>query len=288
MGYQPHTRGRGQRFGRPVRRKTSSRERREQQGTSTFYQEREQTDPSELSLKVTNVLKHLGEQRFALPPYSEHFQRWLKDVQGILTELETELPRAADEQYRSTTQKILTEVDEGLRKRVELEKTSAESSSNLQKQLATTEIELTRLDNEYNKQSREIKRRHEKASQELRHEIDELGRQRLRLLHKKSGLLDRIFKRSETGIEEKTSSLQSRKSALGDRNNLLKSELEKIRVDREINRKRLLKAQKELRTKFTEQRENIHDDALEIRKRTCEELQRAVSEAVNRFLNQST
>lgn len=255
---------------------------------STYYQEREQVNPSELSLKVTNALKHLGEQRFALPPYSEHFQRWLKDVHGILTEFETKLSDAVDEQYRNTTQKALTEVDVDLKNRIELEKTSAEASSSMQQQLTATEIELTRVDNEYNKQSRDFRRRHERAFQELQHEIDELGRQRLRFLRRKSSLLDRIFRRSETKLEEKTSSLQSKKNALENRKVLLRNELEKSRADHEIKRKRLVEEQKELRAKLATERANTHDDAVEMRKRTCEELQRAVSEAVDRLLNPST
>jgi len=255
---------------------------------STFYQEREQINPSELSTKVINVLKHLGEQKFALPPYSEHFERWLKDVRGILTELETKLPGLADEQYQSTTQRIIMEIEEGLKKRIELEKTGTETSSTLQKQLTATEIEIRRLDSEYNKQYRDVKRRHEKASKELQREIDELGRQRLNFLHKKSGLLDRIFKRSETRLQEKTNSLQSKKSALGDRNTRLKSESERIRADHATKRERILEEQNKLQTKLAEQREHTHDDALAIRKGTCEELQRAISEAVNRCLNKPT
>lgn len=287
MGYQQRMRGRSQRFRRPSTRKAGSRERRKEQAIPVFYQEAEQVNPSEVSGKVTNALKHLGDQRFALPPYAEHFQRWLKDVKGILAEFETKLAGAVDQQYRDSTQRALIEVQEGLNKRIEGEKNSADSSLNLQQQLTTTEIELSKLENEYNKQSREIRRRHERTSRELQQEIDVLGKQRLRLLRKKSNLLDRIFKRSKSKLEQKTSSLQSKKNALGDRNILLKKELEKSRADHETKRKRLLEEQKALRAKLAEQRENTQDDALEIRKRTCEELQRAISETVNRFLNQS-
>jgi len=142
-----------------------------------------------------------------------------------------------------------------------------------------------KVDNEYNKQSREVKRKHEKISKELQRQIDELGKQRLNFLHKKSGLLDKIFKRSETRLQEKTSSLQSKKSELGETNVLLNSELEKIRVDHAIERKRITEQQNKLRTKLAEQREDTHDDALAIRKRACEELQQAITAAVNRYLN---
>jgi chromosome segregation ATPase len=267
-------------------RKASSRERTGEQATSVYYQEPEQVNPSEVSMKVTNVLKHLGDQRFALPPYAEHFERWLKDVKGILAEFEAELAKAVDQQYRDSTQRALTEIQQGLNKRIEEEKSSVQSALNVQQQLTGSEIELSRLENEYNRQSREIRRRHERASRELQQEINELGKQRLGLIRRKTSLLDRIFKRSESRLEEKTSSLRSRKNALGETKVLLEKELKKSRADHETKRKHLLEVQNALRARLAEQRENTHDDALLIRRQTCEELQRAISEAVNRFLNQ--
>jgi len=285
MGYQPRMRGRSRRFGRPTTKKSGSRQRREDQTTSVFYEEPEQVNPSELSMKVTNAIKHLGDQRFALPPYAEHFQRWLKDVQGILTEFETKLAGAVDQQYRDSAQKALIEVQEGLNKRIEDEKQTAGSFSNIQQQLTAIEIELSKLEGEYNKQNREIKRKHEDASGELQREIYKLGKQRLSLLRKKSNLLDRIFKRSEAKLEEKTSSLQSKKNALGDKETQFKKQLEKSRTDHEIKRKYLLKEQNALRAKLADQRGDTQDDALEIRKRACDALQQTVTEAVNRFQN---
>jgi len=288
MGYQPRMRGRGRRFGRRTMRKTSSREREEQQNASVFYQEPEQVNPSEVSLKVTNALKHLGDQRFPLPPYGEHFQRWLKDVKGILTEFETRLVDAADQEYRDNAQKALATVQGGLNKRIEEEKISGDSSLSLRRRLTTIEIELSRLENEYNKQSREIRRRQERVSQELQQEIDELGRQRLMLLSRRPNLLGRILKRSGSVVDEKTSSLQSKRNELGDAKSRFNKELKESRADHELKRKRLLNEQEVLRTKLAEQREDTQDDALEIRRRTCEELQQAINDAVSRSMNKST
>jgi hypothetical protein len=202
-------------------------------------------------------------------------------------EFETSLGEAADQQYKDDAQRIMITAQEELKKRIQEEKMTADSSSSLQKQLTSIEIGLSKLENDYNRQNREIKRRYEKASTELQQEINELGKQRSMLLRKRSGLLDRILRRSNSTLEEKTSSLQSRKKALGTRQALLSKELEKSRGEHASKRKRLLQEQEAVRAKMGERKgETEQDDALEIRKRASEELQRTMSDAMNRFQNQ--
>lgn len=288
MSHQPRSRGRSRRFGQPTVRKTS-RERKEDQTFAHAYQEPIQFDRAELSSKLANALQHLGGQRFPLPPYGEHFQRWLNDVQRVLTEFETGLGEAADQQYKDDSQKIIMTVQEELSKRIQEEKNTADASMNLQKQLTAIEIELTKLESDYNRQNREIKKRHEKASAELQQEISELGKQRSMLLRNRSGLLDRIFRRSNSTLEEKTSSLQSRKKALGTTQTLLSKELEKGRAEHANKRKRLLQGHEAIRAKMSERKEETEqDDALEIRKRASEELQGTMSDAMTRSYNQSS
>lgn len=282
MGYEPRMRGR--RFGRPRTRKTSSRERREERPTSTFYQEPEHVDPTALSTNVLNALRHLGDQRFTLPPYTEHFDRWLKDVKGVLAEFELKLADAADQQYHNRAQQALAGIEEALNKQNEEEKSSSTETSNLQQQLTATEIELSRMEHDYSKQTHEIKRQHQKAAQKLREEIDELGKQRLTILRKRTNFLGRIFGRSDSTLEEKTGTLQAKKKELGASENSLGKELAKYRTDYDSKRKRLSEEQKMLRGKLVERRGKTLDDALEIRRQACQELQQAVNEALERFL----
>jgi chromosome segregation ATPase len=282
MGYEPRMRGR--RFGRPRTRKTSSRERREERPTSTFYREPEQVDPTALSTNALNALRHLGDQRFTLPPYGEHFDRWLKDVKGVLAEFERKLADAADQQYYDRTQQALAGIEEALNKQIEEEKSSSTETSNLQQQLTATEIELSRMEHDYSKQTHEIKRQHQKAAQKLREEIDELGKQRLTILRKRTNFLGRIFGRSDSTLEEKTGTLQTKKKELGASENSLRKELVKYRTDYDSKRKCLSEEQKILRGKLLERRGKTLDDALEIRRQACQELQQAVNDALERVL----
>lgn len=280
MGYEPRMRGR--RFRRPLARKVSAREKREERGTSIFYQEPEEINPSQISSKTLNALEHLGNQRFALPPFSEHFQRWVKDLKALLIEFETQLPDAVDEQYRENVEKSLTNVQEALTKHIEAEKNSSGEISDQHQQLAATESELSKLDHEYKTLTREIRTRHEKSMEKLTSEIDSLDKQRLKILRKRTSFLQRILGKSESRLEEKTKALQSKRDALGKSRETLKEELEKRKADYETRRNRLADEQQALRVKLAELKGNALDDGLEIRKAACEELHRSVSEAVER------
>jgi chromosome segregation ATPase len=281
MGYEPRMRGR--RFRRPLAKKMSAREKREERGTSIFYHEPEQINPSLISSKSLNAIEHLGNQRFALPPFSEHFQRWVKDLKALLGEFEIQLPDAVDQQYRENVEKLLINVQEALTRHIEAEKNSSSEISDLHRQLAAMESELSKLDHDYKTLSREIKTRHEKSMGKLRAEIDSLDKQRLKILRKRTSFLQRIFGKSESKLEEKTKELQSKRDALGNSRETLKEELDTRKTDYEIRRKRLAEEHQELRVKLGELKENGQDDALEIRKAACEELHRSVSEAVERL-----
>jgi hypothetical protein len=153
---------RGNRFQRPTRKKKS----REKTGIAedTFpYQEEVTVDPLQVSSKAMNALEHLGMQRFALPPFSEHFDRWIKDVEVVLTEFETTLPNIADEEYRASVRNIMLSLRQTLHKQVESERNSSGESAKVIQELNSSELELSKLEHEYRKATYETRKKHEKA-----------------------------------------------------------------------------------------------------------------------------
>jgi len=275
---------RGPRFRRPRVKKLSAREKKEKRGTPIYYQEPEHIEPLELSSKTLNALEHLGNQRFALPPFTEHFQRWIKDVKTVLREFEAHLPEAIDQEYGRSVENSLSEAQDVLTGLTEIEKSSSSEVAAVQQELSTSERELSNLDQEYKKKVRETRRLYEQSVEKLRAEIDSLDKQRLRMLRKKTGFLQRIFGRSDSGLEERTSNaLLEKKTALDRGKDTLRQELEKGRVDYENQRERLVRDNEALRTKYTNLRGNSLDDALEARRQTCRDLHRIVTEAVDRM-----
>lgn len=277
---------RGRRFRRPATKKLSSKEKRGEREIFTFYQEREPVDPLQVSSRTSNALEHLGNQRFALPPFSEHFQRWMKDVRAILAEFETDLPGAVDQVYHETAEKILTNVQDAFGKRIDAEKHISEESSTMQQELTACELELSKLEHEYRARAHEARRGYDKFAEKLRGEINSLDKERLKLLRKSPTILGKIFRRPDTRLGKSASALQSKKTALGHKEATLKRDLDNLRADHESKRKQLIEHKEILRVRLTEFKGNTLNDALEIRKLASQELRRVVAEAISRLPKQ--
>ncbi|MGD0176749.1 MAG: hypothetical protein ABSC50_08010 [Candidatus Bathyarchaeia archaeon] len=272
---------RGTRFRRPSTKK-HSKERREERQTSVFYQEATPIDPSQVSSKILNALGHLGTQRFALPPFSEHFERWIKDVEAVLTELETELPNMADQPYRVNVQNVLSSLREALRKQIQAEKDSSGDASKLLQELNTCQLELSKLEHEYGTQTYNARKRNERTVGKLKGEIDVLDNRRLKLLRKRPSIIERILHRPGPKLEESTSALQSKRTEFDMRGTLLQHELDELRANFDVKSKHLRERQEGLKAKLAEFNRNTSNDALEVRNAACQELRLEVTQALDR------
>jgi hypothetical protein len=279
MGFQP--RARGKRFGRQIAKKKSARDRREELGSSMLYVQHEQIDASQVCSVTVNALEHLGNQRFALPPFSEHFQRWMKDIATLLLDFETQIPQAVNQQYRENIDKIITNLQVALKGRTDTETNISNRVSDAHRQIAKSENELAKLDHDYKTQNHEVRRRYEQSFERLRVEINTLDQERLRILHAKPSLLKKLFHRSESNLEEKTNVIRSKKNAFDDHKQLLKHDLETHRLKFENERKQINERLQAQLAHLEESKDSKLDDALEIRKRACEQLRRAIIDAVN-------
>jgi chromosome segregation ATPase len=280
MSHEP--RMRGSRFRRSAAKK-SSKEKREDSYTQFTYHEAEAVDPVQVSSKALNAVQHLGNQRFALPPFSEHFQRWMKDLGAVLTEFATKLPEVTDQEYKERVAKALAHLQENFSKRIEAEQNTSEEVSKLQSNMNQREMAITRLGNEQKAHSRETRRKFEKSQEKLRDEINSLDRKRLKMLRKKSGFLQRILHRSESRIEESTQALETTKRALGSRKEVFEQELEKSKAEHQRELEHLKAEAYELRKELEEAKGNKVDDALDIRQITCQDLHQAIEQAMVRF-----
>ena len=272
---------RGTRFRRPSTKK-HSKERSGETEASVSYLEEAPIDPTQVSSRILNALEHLGNQRFALPPFSEHFQRWIKDVEAILMEFETKLPEISDEAYRVSVQDHLSSLREVLSKQVEAEKNSSGETSKILQELSACELELSKLEHEYRTVTYEARKRHEKTLGKLRDEIDLLDKRRLKLLRKQPSIVERILHRSSEKLETSTSALQSKRAQFDHEGTLLQHNLDELRANYEVKRRRLRERQELLKAKLDEFNRANSNDALEIRKAACQEFGLAVAQAVDR------
>jgi hypothetical protein len=284
MGFEPRMRGR--RFRRSPAKRKSSKDRQERYETSTFYEEAPQIDPSKIRSDTLNALEHLGNQRFPLPPYSEHLQRWMKDVAALMSDFQSQLPEGANEQYREDIARILSHLQIALDDRTKTETDASSILADRQRRLAAYQSELAKLDQDYKTQAHEMRKRHEQSSERLRSEIQRLDGERLRILRTKPTLIQRLLRRSEVDLEERTNALRSRKNALGHTNDALKNDLETLRTEYETKRKKITEQLNALHNEPETSGDSKLDDGLELRNHACQNLGREVKLAVDKLLDQ--
>jgi hypothetical protein len=273
---------------RAATKKPALKEKRTSQENAFPYQEVIPVDQHEVSSRITNALEHLGSQRFALPPFYEHFQRWMKDVESVLANFKDSIPKAADKQYEDTVAALMSNIRNELSKRIEGEMALSNQITELQKQLSVHEVEISDLEKEQRNRTHEARRGYEKTIDKIRGEIDALDAQRLKLLRKKPTLLDRILGRSKLKIEGSSHSLQSKRSDLHGKEEKLKVQLDGLRSNYQEKRKEVSMREEELRQQLLELKNSTLDDGLEIRRNVCEQIRLAVEASLDRLRIQQT
>lgn len=97
-----------------------------------------------------NKLRNLGKQRFALYPFSEYFDTWLRNVRQVLSEFETNPEIDPDDQFSTDILRILSDVESRLneRRRMEMSRIRAEEN------LSETKTILDRLEREFSEKAK--------------------------------------------------------------------------------------------------------------------------------------
>lgn len=285
MSYEPRTRGMRS---RRAATKKPAQERRTSQEDAFAYREVIPVNPHEVLSRAKNSLEHLGSQRFALPPFYEHFQRWMSDVESVLADFKDSIPDAADKQYDATVGTLVGDIRSELTKRIDAEKTLSNQIAELQMRLSKYEVEISDLEKEQRNRTHEAKRGYERSVGKIRGEIDALDAQRLKLLREKPTLLDRILGRSRVKIDGSSHTLQTKKHDLHWKEEKLRQQLDGLRSDYQEKRKEVSVREEELRQQLVELKKSTLDDGLEIRKNACEQIRTAVEVALNRLMTQSS
>jgi hypothetical protein len=263
--------------------KTALRDKRESEESEFVYEEIAPVNPREVSARVINALDHLGSQRFGMPPFSEHFRRWMVDVESVLNDLRSSVPDAANESFDTSIAQLVSNIRNELNGRIKAEEDLSANIAELLRQLADNEHELAELESEQRTKVGEAKRTSEKAMKRLRDEIDALDTQRLKLLRQKPRFLERLFGSTKTKVESSSRSLHSKHNDLLSREENLKQRIGVLRSDYEDKRKPLITRQAELRERLAELRSTTMDDAVELRKVACEQLRQTISRALSQL-----
>jgi len=212
-----------------------------------------------------------------MPPFSEHFRRWIVDIESVIGDFKSSLPETVSGNFDKTVAQLMSNIRNELETRIKTEEDQSSNVTETLKKLADNERAIAELDSQQRIKVHEAKRATEKSVKKLRGEIDALDAERLRLLRQKPTFLERLFGSSKTKVESSSQSIHSKRNDLTSKEESLKERIDALRSDYAEKRKPLTVSQAELRQKLAELRSTTMDDALELRKGACEQLHELIS-----------
>jgi hypothetical protein len=193
----PRTSGRGYKppYGREKDRGGSHRS-----AGDSAPEEKHVASAREVSDKTLQHLRTLGSQKFGSSPFCEHFDRWLLDLEEVLSEFESNPNVATDDEFVAERLQILSAVKVELEERRRKEASIDEAAQNL----ASSRNLLERINAEYAAKIREIKVQKNRVTKHLYSNIDDLKKELDEIVHMKTGLLRGVSKKDREQKEIET------------------------------------------------------------------------------------
>lgn len=275
MGYRPRKSPRGtiRQFRKSFREKSKDKKRYKQL-SGLWPEEKHNKTIQEISEITLKRLHTLGNQKFGSFPFSEHFDRWLINIETILNDFETHPDIIIDNQFSRESSSTMATVRLQLEKRRLKEKSVNEEL----KVLRETRTSLEKIDNEYTALVSIIRMQKKTESRRINSIIDQLKREQNKIIRQKTGFFRGISKsereQKEIAItEELTNKQRELEITILDFNVKLKQ----LREENLIKREPVLEKLK----LFQEKIQNLETDgSLEERWFACESL----IDTVNSFL----
>jgi len=281
MGYQSRMRsnrssGRGGGGQHREKAKAKAKGQKRRSSGGHFSEEGSAPTSKEIVDRTLNRLRTLGNQVFALSPFSEHFGRWLVDLRVVLSEFESSPTANVDDYFVKERSRILSNVE------LELEERRREEAScdKAVKSLSDNRLLLDGIEEEYTARAREIKARKDSELKRLSSNVDGLRAEANRIAQMKTGIFRALSKKEKAKKEAETAQrLESAQKELASAAQNFTAEQEKLR-DEYDRRKRPVMEQIRDEAKEVENRDM--DGSLETRRAACEAFINAVNALVER------
>ena len=116
MSFRPQTgsrRGSGKQSSKSAHDK-KAKEKKQKTGAKYLQEESPEFSAQEVAQRTLNGLNKLGNQIFALSPFSQYFDDWLINVRQLISEFESNPSIAADEQFVKERTQIFLDVEAAL------------------------------------------------------------------------------------------------------------------------------------------------------------------------------
>ncbi|MGD0645442.1 MAG: hypothetical protein ABSA75_11105 [Candidatus Bathyarchaeia archaeon] len=171
MSFRPQTgsrRNAARQFSKSAHEKRAKE--KKQRLSGKYLQEETEISAKEVVAKTLGGLSKLGNQIFALSPFSQYFDDWLVNLRQIISEFESNPTIKIDEQFVKERSQIFLDVEGALaEKRLQESNLTGEA-----KALADNNHLLVETDKEYAEKTRELSFKRNADVQRLNHKILEL------------------------------------------------------------------------------------------------------------------
>ena len=242
-----------------------------------IFEEKQPPSLEEAVERIRTRLLNLGNQYFALPPFSAHFNRWLLNLRDELSNFESNPALEVDEQYIQERTQILSGIEINL-----TERRNKESNTRIIEKPFTTlsknKALLKQIEEDYSFKSKEIEERKKLEITRLSNKVDALNEELEQLNQTKLGFLNFILKNNEKKAEA-TQRLNLAQQELTSAEQYFTNE-EKNLQDEYEKKKHPIKEQIQHYQKEREFQEI--DGSLESRRTACEALNKTITTLLQR------
>jgi hypothetical protein len=196
MGYRPSgkstkasRRSGHEKYVKPLHEKGARAKQRHRHGT--YAEETQTANPNAVWENTITRLHVLGNQRFGCSPFSEHFNRWLMNLQDVLTEFQANPDVKVDAEFQVESTRIVSDVERDLEDWRRKETEAAERV----KVLADGKTSLGQIKEEYFAKARALRGQKSSEIKRLNGVISQLRQDLDAVVRVKAGLFRSISKK---------------------------------------------------------------------------------------------
>ncbi len=282
MGYRSQggsRRGAGQKFQKSQHAKAKTRVHKHKEKAQVM--EEQTTTAGGIGEKAITSLNRLGEQKFAVSPFSQYFNNWLVNLKDALIEFESNPSVKVDETFVNEQQHLLAQTEQKLE---ELKQEEARLNQAL-RDLAENNHLLVETDADYAAKTRDLGSRQNAEVRRLTLQVQNLEAELEQVKAMKTSFL-RFSKKDKAKKEEETKhKLEQAKAELASTLESFRTQQEKLHDSYEKKKQAIIE-----RVQFLEKEvEKLETDSSpEIRREACEALAKTVTSLLERQPKPST
>ena len=284
MGFQSRARTPRDLGRRPGRSKSKSKPGKHGTGGAYRLEEEHTVTAAEIVDRTLNSLSRLGNQRFAVAPFHEHYDRWLLSVRNVISEFEASSAVTVDDHFKDECSRVLSDIELTLKDRRAKEASNDEAARIVNRNLLDAKSLLAQTEREYAVKMNEIAAKREHAIKPVATNLGRLRQELSRISRMRAGFLRGISKKVKVQkTTEATQKLDTTKRELATIEQSFATEQKKRQVEHERRRRQIL----EQIANYQKEIANLEsgpkvDDALDVRHATCDALVNAVNSLLQR------